>query len=43
MGISQNTESAGLHRAHTVDNYAWADSATPGGVYLLGTRAKALP
>jgi sugar lactone lactonase YvrE len=41
MGISQNTESAGLHRAHEVDNYAWADSG--GTVYLLGTKAKALP
>lgn len=36
MGISQNTESGGLHRAHNKDNYAWSDLA--GTVYLLGTK-----
>jgi sugar lactone lactonase YvrE len=38
-GISANTESAGVHRAHGVDVYAWADAATTaqggGTVYLL--------
>jgi DNA-binding beta-propeller fold protein YncE len=42
-GISQNTESAGLHRAHAVDNYAWSNADARGTVYLLGTKAKALP
>ncbi|MEZ4265725.1 MAG: hypothetical protein R3F39_05050 [Myxococcota bacterium] len=38
-GIAANTESAGVHRAHDTDVYAWADAATPaqggGKVYLL--------
>jgi sugar lactone lactonase YvrE len=42
MGIAENTESAGLHRAHTVDNYAWADANAKGSVYLLGTKTKPL-
>ncbi|MBI4819702.1 MAG: hypothetical protein HY791_25740 [Deltaproteobacteria bacterium] len=47
-GISQNTESGGVHRAHGVDRYAWADcdDVRPGGrggtVYLLGTQASPL-
>lgn len=35
-GISQNTESAGLHRAHAVDTYAWCDAA--GTIYLVKTK-----
>lgn len=42
MGISQNTESAGLHRAYNVDQYAWADANAPGTVYLIGTKARPL-
>jgi DNA-binding beta-propeller fold protein YncE len=38
-GIAANTESAGVHRAHNADVYAWANAATPaqggGQVYLL--------
>ena len=37
MGIDQNTESAGVHRAHNVDQYAWANADSPGGVYYIGT------
>ncbi|MCB9787625.1 MAG: hypothetical protein H6744_13165 [Deltaproteobacteria bacterium] len=38
-GLSANTESAGVHRAHDADVYAWANAATlaqgGGQVYLL--------
>lgn len=43
MGIAQNTESAGVHRAHEADIFAWADLDAPGGVYLLGTKKNPLP
>ncbi len=45
MGIADNTESAGLHRAHKVENYAWADADVKGkgSVYLLGTKSHPLP
>jgi sugar lactone lactonase YvrE len=36
-GISQNTESAGVHRAHNADTYAWANADDPGTVYLITT------
>lgn len=49
-GIEGNTESAGVHRAHDTDSYAWANSDDPdengvggGTVYLLGTKASPLP
>ena len=48
-GISQNTESAGVHRAHNTDRFAWAnadgaDEEGDGGgtVYLIGTAAHPL-
>lgn len=44
--IGQNTNSAGIHRAHNADIYAWADAKWPdengqngGTVYLLNTKA----
>lgn len=46
-GIDQNSESAGVHRAHNVDTYAWANADWPdedgeggGTVYLLETNAE---
>lgn len=48
-GISQNTESAGVHRAHNTDRFAWANADGPneagdggGTVYLIGTAAHPL-
>jgi hypothetical protein len=48
-GISANTESAGVHRAHNADRYAWANSDDPDGdgsgggtVFLIGTKANPL-
>ena len=48
-GIAENSESAGVHRAHNVDRYAWANSDEPdadgnggGTVYLIGTKAAPL-
>ncbi len=48
-GISHNTESAGVHRAHNTDRFAWAnadgaDEEGDGGgtVYLIGTTADPL-
>jgi hypothetical protein len=43
LGIGDNVESAGLHRAHALDHYAWSNSAKAGGVFLIGTKAKRLP
>lgn len=40
-GISSNTNSAGLHRAHKADAFTWADSG--GTVYLVGTKKNPLP
>lgn len=44
--IGQNSNSAGLHRAHNADLYAWANASAPdedgnggGTVYLLNTKA----
>ena len=42
MGIDQNSESAGVHRAHNTDQYAWANADSPGTVYLIGTSASPL-
>ncbi len=42
MGIEQNSESAGVHRAHDADQYAWANADSPGTVYLIGTSASPL-
>jgi hypothetical protein len=39
MGVDSNTESAGLHRAHDADRFAWAGSNT---VFVIGTTAQPL-
>lgn len=36
-GIEGNTASAGVHRAHDADSYAWANADMEGTVFLLGT------
>lgn len=39
ISIANETESAGLHRAHAADTYAWSASDVPGTVYRVTTRA----
>jgi sugar lactone lactonase YvrE len=44
MGIEGNTVSAGVHRAHNKDTFAWANADPAGGtVYLIGTEDGPLP
>jgi len=42
-GIKTNFDSAGLHRAHNADLFAWSNAGQTGTVFLVGTKKNPLP